>query len=204
MATLFIDRDGVINVNRQDHVRSWQEFELLPGALQALAQLTAAGHRILLVTNQAIVNRGEIDPVELDEIHRQLAAAVWQAGGWISGILVCPHRPDERCRCRKPEPGLLFRGAEEYGASLDDALLIGDHFTDLEAARRAGCPSILVLSGRVQNWQAATPPDGCVAVVPDLLSAAGLVLGGLLPQSPVAQPLPAGAGVAVGSVLVPA
>jgi D-glycero-D-manno-heptose 1,7-bisphosphate phosphatase len=171
MRTVFVDRDGVINANRADHVTSWEQFEWLPGALDGLALLTRHELQIVVVTNQAIVNRGTITQSALDDLHGRLIETVERHGGRIAAVLACPHRPEERCGCRKPQPGMLLRARDEYGASLDDAVLIGDHGTDLEAARRAGCPSILVLSGRTPAGATDLPPT-CEAVLPDLYAAA--------------------------------
>jgi D-glycero-D-manno-heptose 1,7-bisphosphate phosphatase len=171
MRTVFVDRDGVINANRADHVTSWEQFKLLPGALDGLALLTRHGFQIVVVTNQAIVNRGTITRAALDDLHGRLIDAVERHGGRIAAVLACPHRPEERCGCRKPQPGMLFQARDAYGASLNDAVLIGDHATDLEAARRAGCSSILVLSGRTPAGATDLPPT-CVAVLPDLYAAA--------------------------------
>ena len=171
MRTIFVDRDGVINANRPDHVTSWEQLELLPGALDGLALLAQHDYTVVVITNQAIVNRGLITQAALDDLHRRLIDVVEQHGGRIAAVLACPHRPDEGCGCRKPAPGLLLQARDELGASLEGAVLIGDHATDLEAAHRAGCSSILVLSGRT----AAAPsplPDGCRAVLADLHAAA--------------------------------
>jgi D-glycero-D-manno-heptose 1,7-bisphosphate phosphatase len=204
MSTIFVDRDGVINVNRPDHVRCWDDLTLLPGALDALALLTTAGYQLVIVTNQAVVHRGELGAAELDDIHRRLLATIRRAGGWVDGVMVCPHRPDEHCGCRKPEPGLLFRAVGEYGASLDGALMIGDHATDLEAARRAGCASILVLSGRTPSWPYPTLPGGCIAVAPDLLDAAHQIVAGRVTIPTAIPMLPVGATALAAPALVPA
>ena len=168
----FLDRDGVINANRDSHVRSWDDFEFLPGALDAIAVLTRSGWRIVVVTNQAIINRGQITATELGQLHQRMADVVREHGGQLSAVYACPHRPDEGCRCRKPEPGLVIAAADQHNAELERSYLIGDHVTDVEAARRAGCRSILVLCGRHREFDGETVPDTCVAVVPDLLAAA--------------------------------
>jgi D-glycero-D-manno-heptose 1,7-bisphosphate phosphatase len=170
--TVFVDRDGVINVNRPDHAKSWDEFEFLPGAIDGLALLTKHGFKVIIVTNQAIVNRGLISQEELNALHDRMVAVIANNGGQVAAVLVCPHRPEDGCRSRKPAPGLLFEAQERYGANLAGAVLIGDDLSDLEAARRAGCHSILVLSGRVSSWSEKGLPEGCLAVIPDLRAAA--------------------------------
>ncbi len=148
MKTVFVDRDGVINRNRGDHVKSWDEFVFLPHAMDALAELTRHGFRIVVLTNQAAINRGITRRETIEEIHTRMAAALEAAGARIEGIFYCPHRPEEGCSCRKPQPGMLFRASEQLGIDLSQSYLIGDALTDVMAARRAGCRPILVMSGR--------------------------------------------------------
>lgn len=174
--TVFLDRDGVLNRNRSDHVKVWSEFEFLPGALAAVARLTNAGYRVVVVTNQAIVGRGGLSQPELDAIHGRMTTDVERAGGRIAAVLACLHRPEAGCGCRKPAPGLLHAAVNQHAVDLDQAVLIGDHLTDLEAARRAGCPSILVLSGRTTAWPTVQLPAGCLAVRADVGSAVDYVL----------------------------
>ncbi len=176
---VLIDRDGVINRIRPDHVKSWAEFEFLPGAVDALVYLTRQGWRVVVVTNQAIVERGFLSEAELGEIHGRLAAEIVSQGGELAAVFSCPHRPEAGCACRKPEPGLLLRAAEAFALDeLADVVFIGDHWTDLQAAENAGCRSFLVLTGRVSEWTAAQLPASCLGVAPDLFSAARLVVGG--------------------------
>ena len=160
MADVFVDRDGVINRNRPDHVKSWSEFKFLPGSMEALVQLTRAGHRTFVITNQAIVNRGVVSMETMVDISRRLADEVARHGGSVEAVLLCPHLPEERCGCRKPMPGLLLQAQEMLGAVLDDAYLIGDYSSDLEAALAVGCTPILVLTGRGQRaYKAMCPED---------------------------------------------
>jgi D-glycero-D-manno-heptose 1,7-bisphosphate phosphatase len=148
MADVFVDRDGVINRNRPNHVTSWREFEFLPGSLDALARLTGAGHRIFVVTNQAIVARGTVRPETVARINQHMTEEVARHGGVIEGVLVCPHVPEDGCYCRKPMPGLFLQARDTRGVVLGSAFVIGDFSSDLEAARSAGCTGILVLTGR--------------------------------------------------------
>lgn len=148
MKTVFLDRDGVICENRADHVKNWSEFRFLPGAIEGIVALTAAGCRIVVVTNQAVVRRGQVSAMEVEAIHTQMTQQVAAAGGRIDLVLYCPHRPDEGCNCRKPQPGLLLSAAEQLGVDWRDAYLVGDHWTDIQAGLRTGCRPILVLTGR--------------------------------------------------------
>ena len=143
-----VDRDGVINRNLPDGVTSWDDFEFLPGALSGLALLREAGHQVVVVTNQANIRRGRLTRAQLDEIHRRMTAEVISAGGLIDAVYVCEHLSEDGCLCRRPAPGLLRIAAQEMCFSLNDAYVIGDHRTDVAAARAVGAQSVLVLSGR--------------------------------------------------------
>ncbi|MFI5271429.1 MAG: D-glycero-alpha-D-manno-heptose-1,7-bisphosphate 7-phosphatase [Ktedonobacterales bacterium] len=153
MFTVFLDRDGVINRNRAGYVKHWDEFSFLPGARQAIARLTRAGYRLIVITNQACVGKGLLPNAALDDLHRRMLREIGLAGGRIETVLYCPHRSDEGCPCRKPAPGLLLRARDEYGVDLRRAVLVGDSLTDMRAAGAAGVPSILVLSGL--GWHTA-------------------------------------------------
>ncbi len=148
MRAVFLDRDGVICENRPDHVKSWDEFRFLPGALPALRRLSAAPFSIVVVTNQAIIHRGMVPETMVEEIHRRMIRSIQQAGGRVDAVYYCPHRPEEGCPCRKPKPGLLFQAAWDLGIRLEDSYLIGDALTDVEAALAAGCQPLLVRTGR--------------------------------------------------------
>jgi histidinol-phosphate phosphatase family protein len=117
---VFVDRDGVINRNRPDHVKSWSDFEFLPGSVEALARLTRHGHRTFIITNQAIVNKGVVAPEVVDSINRRMVEEVARNGGSVEAVLLCPHMPGEGCGCRKPMPGLLLKAAQTLGAVLGE------------------------------------------------------------------------------------
>ncbi|MGE5618404.1 MAG: D-glycero-beta-D-manno-heptose 1,7-bisphosphate 7-phosphatase [Sphingomonadaceae bacterium] len=148
MKAVFVDRDGVINRNRGSHVKSWKEFDFLPHVVEALAELTRHGFRTVVLTNQAAINRGIISRETVEEIHARMVAVLEAAGARIDGVFYCPHRPEEGCGCRKPEPGLLFQAADRLKLDLPGSYLIGDALTDLLAGMAAGCRPILVLTGR--------------------------------------------------------
>lgn len=153
MFTVFLDRDGVINRNRPDYVKHWSEFAFLPGARRAIARLTLAGYRIIVITNQACVGKGLLSASALEALHQRMLHEIAVAGGRIETILCCPHRSDDGCRCRKPAPGLLLQARDEYGVDLRQAVVVGDSATDMRAAAAAGVPGILVFSGL--GWHAA-------------------------------------------------
>lgn len=148
MQAILLDRDGVINRERADYVKSWQEFQLLPGVLPALARLATLSIPIVVITNQSVIGRGLIEAAVVTDLHQRLLEVVTAAGGRIDAFFVCPHHPADKCGCRKPQPGLLQQAAQQLTFSLSEALFIGDAMTDYEAACAAGCQSILVRSGR--------------------------------------------------------
>jgi D-glycero-D-manno-heptose 1,7-bisphosphate phosphatase len=175
---VFLDRDGVINLNRANHVKSWEEFEFLPGAIQAIVRLSRAGLALFVVTNQAVVNRGMVARELVEWINARMEQVIETHGGKITAVAYCPHRPDEQCRCRKPRPGLLLRLATTHQIDLRSSVVIGDAVSDIEAGQAVGCSTILVLTGRGRDQLAlahATSRDGFI-VADDLSAAAELVL----------------------------
>lgn len=176
--TVFLDRDGVINVNRSDHVKSWEEFEFLPGAVEAIVRLSHARVRVFVITNQAIINRGMVPHYVVEWINERMQRVIAQHGGHITAVAYCPHRPEERCRCRKPEPGLLFDLARSHMVELHSSVMIGDAVSDLEAGQAAGCSTILVLTGRGRDQLELAHAQGKngFVVAEDLGAAAELML----------------------------
>jgi D-glycero-D-manno-heptose 1,7-bisphosphate phosphatase len=148
MRAVFLDRDGVISENRADHVKSWEEFRFLPGALDALARMRQAGFPLFIVTNQAIVNRDIITAQGLEDIHARMLGHVVQHGGFIDDIRYCPHDYGENCACRKPRPGMLIDLATCWQIDLSSSYLIGDAWTDIAAGRAVNCHTIMVRTGR--------------------------------------------------------
>ncbi len=147
MTTIFLDRDGVINENRPDYVKSWEEFRFLEGSREAIARLTKAGYRIIVCTNQAAIARGLVSVETVEDIHRRMLEGIAAYGGNIERVYYCPHGKDENCGCRKPRPGLLLRARDELGVDLSDAIFIGDSLTDVRAGLAAGVLPMLVLTG---------------------------------------------------------
>lgn len=145
---VFIDRDGVICRNRNDHVKSWREFVFIPGALEAMARLASLDLHIVIITNQAAINRGLISTAVVEDIHVRMVRAIEAAGGRVDQVVYCPHRPDENCSCRKPRPGMLLTAGDELGLDLTRSYLIGDAHTDLQAGWAVGCRCYMVLTGR--------------------------------------------------------
>lgn len=145
---IFLDRDGVINRNRADHVKTWAEFEFLPGVLPALRRLTQLEWPVVVISNQAIVGRGLVSQYALDAINMHMITTVQSVGGRIDRAFYCPHRPEDQCGCRKPRPGLLLQAAEEMKLDLADSFFVGDAESDVMAAKAVGCRPVLVKTGR--------------------------------------------------------
>jgi D-glycero-D-manno-heptose 1,7-bisphosphate phosphatase len=142
-----MDRDGVINENRSDYVKSWDEFRFLAGSREAIAALTRAGHRIVVCTNQAGVAQGLISTDTMEDIHRRMLAAIEEVGGVIEKVYACTHSKNADCDCRKPRPGMLLRASRELDLDMSDAIFIGDSITDMQAGSAAGVRTMLVLTG---------------------------------------------------------
>ena len=144
---VILDRDGVINEERLDYIRSVNQWRPLPGSLDAIASLCRAGLAVAVATNQSGVGRGYLSAGELDAIHATMQAAVRDAGGALAGVFHCPHTPADRCRCRKPLPGLLEQIEAAVGLPVSGEYMVGDSMRDLEAASAAGARPALVRTG---------------------------------------------------------
>jgi D-glycero-D-manno-heptose 1,7-bisphosphate phosphatase len=144
---VMIDRDGVINEDSTEFVKSVAEWRPIKGSLEAIASLHRAGWKVAVVTNQSGVGRGLYDEATLAKIHEHMRARVRAAGGELAGVYYCPHLPDAGCECRKPKPG-MFRALErELGVSVVGAPYIGDRLSDVEAAETVGARPMLVRTG---------------------------------------------------------
>jgi len=146
-----MDRDGVINEDRQDYVKGWEEFRFIKGVHQALKQLNQAGVLVVVITNQAAIGKKKITEAELKIIHTHMLKAINKTGGNIVRVYYCPHHPDAHCRCRKPRIGLLKKAAQELSLDLSKSIFIGDTLKDIQAGNRAGCRTILVQTGQGQE-----------------------------------------------------
>jgi D-glycero-D-manno-heptose 1,7-bisphosphate phosphatase len=184
-AAVFVDRDGVICENRDDYVKSWDEFRFIPGAAEALAALTSAGLRIFVISNQSAIGRGIVDRETVDDVNAKMLDVLRAAGADVEAVLVCPHTPDDGCDCRKPEPGMLIDAAAEHDVDLDVSWMIGDAESDVIAGTRAGTETVLVLTGRgADQVRAAEWRDGRPDLVAhDLVDAAIWILGRMAERS---------------------
>jgi D-sedoheptulose 7-phosphate isomerase len=143
---VFLDRDGVINkaTKKGDYVKSWEEFEFLPGSIEAVKMLNDKGYRVYIITNQSGIGRGMMKEEDLNLIHDKMLQEMSGQGAVISKIYYCPHENSENCDCKKPKPGMLIKAAEENGIDLKEAFFIGDGEKDFEAGKAAGCKTILL------------------------------------------------------------
>ena len=145
---VFLDRDGVINKDSPDYIKSWPEFIFLPKSIAAITHLTLNGFTIIIISNQSAVSRKIISVESLEYIHAMMKKAVMSRGGDIKDIFYCPHLPEDGCDCRKPKPGLIYKAQKKYKIDLADSVMVGDRAKDIECAKNAGCGgSVLVLTG---------------------------------------------------------
>ncbi|HLF66220.1 MAG TPA: D-glycero-beta-D-manno-heptose 1,7-bisphosphate 7-phosphatase [Gammaproteobacteria bacterium] len=144
---VILDRDGVINADSSEYIKSPEEWLAIPGSLEAIAKLNQAGHQVVVVTNQSGVGRGYYDEQTLENIHQKMTRALAAVGGHLDGIFYCPHSPEDQCSCRKPKPGLLYQVAAMFPTDFTDAVLVGDSLRDYQAAQAVSCKFILVKTG---------------------------------------------------------
>ena len=147
MKLIILDRDGTINEDRKDFVKSPQEWQALPGALEAIARLNQAGWHVVIASNQSGLGRGLFDMAALNAMHNKMHRLLADAGGRIDAIFFCPHEATEACHCRKPAPGLFLQILERTGADAAHTHAVGDSLRDIQAAAAAGCHTHLVLTG---------------------------------------------------------
>ena len=180
---VILDRDGVINEDSADFVRTPEQWTPLAGSPEAIGRLCAAGFRIAVATNQSGIARGYLDGPTLDAIHARMRAALAAHGAHLACIAWCPHGPDDGCACRKPEPGLLRLIGRQLGTTLAGVPFVGDSARDLEAARAAGCEPVLVRTGNGARTE-ALPAAAGVRVFDDLAAFADAHLSRSAPSDP--------------------
>jgi D-glycero-D-manno-heptose 1,7-bisphosphate phosphatase len=159
MKLVILDRDGVINFDSDEYIKSPDEFIPIPGSLEAIARLNRAGYTVVVATNQSGVARGYFSEETLRQIHAKLTQLLNQAGGKIDAIYYCPHGPDDHCDCRKPKPGLLEQILQRYDTDVASVPAIGDSLRDLEAALSVGAKPILVKTGKGERTLAKLAQD---------------------------------------------
>ncbi len=145
---VLLDRDGVINQDSDDFIKSPEEWQAIDGSLEAIALLTAHHFRVAVISNQSGLARGLFDLATLEQIHEKMHRMVNAAGGMIEAIYFCPHGADSACQCRKPKPGMLLQCAIEHGIDLSETFFIGDSARDIQAALAANAKPLLVKTGK--------------------------------------------------------
>lgn len=172
-----LDRDGTINRDSKDFIKSADEWQALPGSPEAIARLCHAGWTVCVASNQSGIGRGLLTVVDLHEIHVKMQDAVESLGGHIAGFYFCPHTPDDGCVCRKPLPGLLEEIASRFSVAMENVPVIGDSQRDLQAAQAISARPILVRTGNGVETLEAHYGDQHIEVYDDLAAAADALIG---------------------------
>ena len=147
MKLIILDRDGVINHDREDYVKSADECIPIEGSISAIVRLNKAGYTVVIATNQAGLAKGKFELEDLEAMHEKISGLVEENGGEIGAIFYCPHHPEENCKCRKPKPGMLDAIEAEFNTSVEGSYFIGDSLRDLQAAIQKACKPVLVRTG---------------------------------------------------------
>ena len=185
MKMIILDRDGVINQDSPEFIKSPAEWLPIPGSLEAIARLNQAGYRVVIASNQSGIARELFDMNILNAIHQKLHASAQQVGGSIDAIFFCPHAAIDNCDCRKPKSGMFEEIAKRFKVSLKGVPNVGDSLRDLQAGYLSGCAPFLVLTGKGQNtFETGGLPPG-TQVFADLAT----MVGALLKPTPAAAPI---------------
>lgn len=174
MSLIILDRDGVINHDSDDFIKSPAEWVPIDGSLEAIARLNYAGYRVVVITNQSGIARGLFDVEMLNHIHSKMRRMLAQVGGKIEAILFCPHSPEDQCTCRKPQDGSFSELADRLRITLQNVPVVGDSLRDLQAAQSVGGIPILVRTGKGHKTE-KTLPEG-IAVYDDLAAVVDALL----------------------------
>ena len=174
---IILDRDGVINVDSTEYIKSPNEWHPIPGSLLAISRLNQAGYKVVVATNQSGISRKLFKPEDLEAIHKKMQDELTSLGGHLDGIFICPHGPHDDCECRKPKAGLLWQISRTFNIPPEKILSIGDSMRDLESAETFGCKFILVLTGNGENTLKIKPSiKEKFLVAKDLAAAVALLL----------------------------
>ncbi len=145
---IILDRDGVINEDSDNYIKSTDEWIPIAGSIEAINRLKKAGYRVAVATNQSGLARGFFDLKELQAMHDKMDRLLAQRGASVDGVFFCPHSPNDNCPCRKPKPGLLLQIAEQFSIDLKQTYFVGDSMVDIQAAKMAGARPVLVQTGK--------------------------------------------------------
>ena len=173
---VILDRDGVINQDSREFVKTADEWLPVDGSIDAVARLSNAGFTVAVASNQSGIARGLLDDTALSAMHEKFHDLVAAAGGRVDRIVICPHGPDDGCDCRKPKPGMLLELGEYYDTPLDGVPVIGDSLRDLQAAAAAGALPILVRTGNRTKTELELPAEFAAIDIFDNLAAAATML----------------------------
>jgi D-glycero-D-manno-heptose 1,7-bisphosphate phosphatase len=176
MKLVILDRDGVINVDSAQFIKSPSEWKPIDGSLEAIAKLNQAGYRVVVATNQSGIGRGLFDMDTLNAIHEKMHKSAAAVGARIDAIFYCPHTNEADCACRKPKPGMFERIGACYNADFSEVTAIGDSLRDLQAAVAVGAQPILVLTGKGEKTRQSDDLPPGTAVFADLASAVAQML----------------------------
>ncbi len=176
---VFLDRDGTINADRDDYVKSIAELEVFPYAGESVRILNEAGLEVYVISNQQCIGKGVMAEEDLLTIEREVERQVEAGGGKISGFYYCKHLASENCACRKPEPGLILQAASEHDIDLVNSFMVGDSERDSLAGKAAGCKTVLVLTGMITRAEAETGASHPDFVAENLREAVGYIVNGL-------------------------
>lgn len=169
---IVLDRDGVINQDSPAYIKSPEEWQPVPGSLEAIAKLCRYGHIVVIATNQSGIARGYFTLDILDAIHKKMLTAIEIAGGHIAGIFVCPHGPQDSCECRKPQPGLLWQIANQFNITPNRMLVIGDSMRDMVAAKECGADAIFIeTQNKEKESDLLAAKNAKIAIYPSLAAA---------------------------------
>ena len=171
MKLIILDRDGVINVDSDQFIKSPEEWKPIAGSLQAIARLNQAGYRVVVASNQSGIGRGLFDMATLNAINDKMYTALAQVGGRIDALFYCPHPAEANCFCRKPKPGMFDDIARRFNTSLAGIPSIGDSLRDMQASAAAGAQPVLVLTGKGAKTMAAGGLPDDTQVYDDLAAA---------------------------------
>ncbi len=175
---IVLDRDGVINVDSEQFIKTPDEWRAIPGSLEAIARLNHAGYRVVVATNQSGIGRGLFDMGTLNSIHEKMHKALADAGGRLDAVFFCPHTADARCECRKPKPGMLLELGHRFNSELTGVPCVGDSLRDLQAAEGVGAQPMLVLTGKGEKTLRDGNFPGNTMIFPDLAFAVSALLAG--------------------------
>ena len=178
MKVIVLDRDGVINHDSDDYIKSAEEWQPLDGSLDAIARLKHSGYTVVVASNQSGLARGYFDIEALSAMHAKMDQMLAEIGARVDAVFYCPHSPDDNCDCRKPKPGMLLEIGQRFNVSLEDVIFIGDSISDIKAANSAHAKAMLVRTGKGAKAEKILVSEckGSVPVYDDLASAVTAIL----------------------------